>query len=366
MTTTGQRCWIMVPGATLCLLHAWRRAAVESTLCCFVWGPPQDKLAARIAKGSPWNRTGVFRLSTKTPYFATARVWCRYPFVPVQLLAGRMAAWSCMPASRSYVLHAGPPKPLLVQSFNSYTCSILFPKFSTDPDNPVLCIILTKVSPSNRTQQSSTMRQRESHTKHKNPSQALLDGQHPLDEEEQEAVLRALAEDQLVHARMFGTLFGVGAAGLALFFLYATLQQYSSSWMVRYTGELRTVASQKGVLAALAAQSAALTIAAAAMLASVPGRGQFDRGCMPGSLPIKLCLWASAVAAAGGGAYWAAVLRTSTLRYGWEDGWKPELLWLPLGPLAYCLLCVHTTYSLTSTGRELLQLQRLRYSFKKV
>ncbi len=87
---------------------------------------------------------------------------------------------------------------------------------------------------------------------------------------------------------------------------------------------------------------------------------------MPASIQALLLL-ASGIAGTGvSAAYWGAALRRSWVVYGSIDGARWDLLWLPLLPLGYCLVCLYVQYSVSSTGRELRQLQKLKYDHKKV
>jgi hypothetical protein len=54
----------------------------------------------------------------------------------------------------------------------------------------------------------------------------------------------------------------------------------------------------------------------------------------------------------------------SAKAYGWPDGAKLELAWLPAAPLAYILLCQYVVSSFSNTWRELLQLDGMRYELK--
>jgi hypothetical protein len=198
------------------------------------------------------------------------------------------------------------------------------------------------------------------------PASSLLAEEQPLDEQEQDAVLAELEQQQATTMWLFRLLFGVGAAALATFFVYAAWQQQAAPWQVRYTGELRTVTSQGGSVAALALQGAGLAAAAAALLAGLPGRGARARSCLPAPRHTWLLLAAAAAVTAGAGAYWAVALHANVRKWGRANGFHPELMWLPAGPVAYCLLCLYFTHSLSTTSQELQKLQRLRYRFKKV
>jgi hypothetical protein len=194
-------------------------------------------------------------------------------------------------------------------------------------------------------------------------------------------VIREFEDMQASQARAYRALFGLGAAAFAAFFLHAAREQSVRPWEVRYTGELRTVADGGAVVAAFLVQAASLAAAAAALLARLPPaprsraaalarlRGGCGGGCLPpaaGGAAAGAALAAAALGAAAGGAFWAAALRRSVRRYGWERGAHPELLWLPLGPPAYVGVCWLVLRSVAATGREIERLRQLTYTYKKV
>jgi len=75
----------------------------------------------------------------------------------------------------------------------------------------------------------------------------------------------------------------------------------------------------------------------------------------------------TSLAAAGAGClYWSSAMFHSIAKYGYAVGAKWELLWLPFGPVGFCALCWHLLSSLEGTSRELQQLKRLAYDYKKV
>jgi hypothetical protein len=194
----------------------------------------------------------------------------------------------------------------------------------------------------------------------------LLGSEEPLDQLEQEVVVEALAEQQFQQSHTYKLIFGLGAAGLAAFFMHAAYGQHVHPWEARYTGELRSVTSPKAVAWVLLLQGASLAAAAVAMLTQLPQRAARERCCMPADLRTKLCLGASAVGAAAAAVYWGAALVSSARVYGLEHGGHPELLWLPVGPLAFVLACMAVLQGLATTGKDLLELQRLQYNFKQV
>ncbi|KAI8476044.1 MAG: hypothetical protein J3K34DRAFT_516954 [Monoraphidium minutum] len=201
---------------------------------------------------------------------------------------------------------------------------------------------------------------------------AMLARDEPLDEQEQLQVIRDLESMQASQARWFRAVFGAGAAGGAAFFGYAARAQAARPWEVRYTGELRTVVSGGGVVAALLAQSAALAAAAAALLLRLPPRPGTAAAAGPappppdGGAPARRALAAAALAAAGAAAYWGGALARSLRRYGPDHGAHWDLIWLPLAPLAYVLLCWYVIRSVAGTRAEIDKLRRMTYSFKSV
>jgi hypothetical protein len=194
----------------------------------------------------------------------------------------------------------------------------------------------------------------------------ILGQDDPLDETEQRQLIAEFESLQLSQHRTFRTLFGTGAAAGGAFFLLAAHAQAVRPWETRYTGELRTVVSRRGAAAALLLQAAALLAAAAGLLLRLPRRGDRARGCAPAGAAAWGALGAAAAAAGGGAAYWGSALYRSRVKYGAERGAHPELLWLPLAPLAYVILCCYVLRSMAASGREVEQLKKMTYDFKKV
>ncbi|GLI70562.1 hypothetical protein VaNZ11_015485 [Volvox africanus] len=90
----------------------------------------------------------------------------------------------------------------------------------------------------------------------------------PLDEHEQEAVIRefeALSQQQHMKWRL---VIGSGTLAAGIFFLYAAWRQYVDPFGVRYTGELRTAISGDAATTVLIVQALSLLISAAGLLNS--------------------------------------------------------------------------------------------------
>jgi len=195
----------------------------------------------------------------------------------------------------------------------------------------------------------------------------LLKHDEPLDEHEQQEVIAALEEQQLQQGRTFRRIYAAVALGLALFFLYAAIEQHQHPWEVRYTGELRPVTTERAVVGIFLLQAAALGAAALGLLMQLPAAGdRHSRACSAPGGYARLLVGASLGAAAIGCLYWSSALYQSIATYGSAVGAKWELLWLPLGPLGFCVLCSHLLYSLEGTSRELQELRKLAYDYKKV
>lgn len=217
-------------------------------------------------------------------------------------------------------------------------------------------------------QQQTTTHLRSRHMQQHAKVDQLLSNAEPLDAHEQQEVIAALEEQQVQQALTFRRVYAVTALGLAAFFAYAALDQQFHPWEARYTGELRPVTSAAAVVAVLALQSAALLAAALGLLVELPARGNHSssRGCLPPAQQSRVLVGASLLAAGIGCFYWGSAMHHSIERYGRAVGAKWDLLWLPLGPLGYCALCWHLLDSLGRTSRELQQLRKLAYDFKKV
>jgi hypothetical protein len=195
----------------------------------------------------------------------------------------------------------------------------------------------------------------------------LLQAEEPLDEHEQQQVIASLEEAAVQQARTFRRVLAVLALALAAFFAYAAVQQQQHPWEARYTGELRPVTSSAAVVATLLSQAAALTAAGLGLLVELPRAWEHSsRACLPPGQQPRLLVASSVLLAFVGCLYWGAAMYSSIQKYGYATGAKWELLWLPLGPLGYCTLCWYVLSSLGSTSKELQQLRKLAYEFKKV
>lgn len=194
----------------------------------------------------------------------------------------------------------------------------------------------------------------------------MLSQDEPLDEQEQQAVIREFEEMQLAQNRTFRAMFGAIALLAATFFAHAAYSQSIHPWEARYTGELRTVVQSRSVILILSLQAASLLLAALALLRRLPRKQQRERGCAPAGITTWALIAAAAAAAAAGAVYWAAALRRSVAKYGAELGAHWDLAWLPAAPLGYVMLCGYVVHSVTSTGREVEKLKRLAYNYKKV
>jgi hypothetical protein len=76
----------------------------------------------------------------------------------------------------------------------------------------------------------------------------------PLDDTQQEEVVRELYEQYRRQSHTFRLIFGAGGMCLGVFFSHAAIQQHLHPWEARYTGELRTVTRHDAVVASLALQ----------------------------------------------------------------------------------------------------------------
>ncbi|GLC35331.1 hypothetical protein PLESTB_000576400 [Pleodorina starrii] len=189
----------------------------------------------------------------------------------------------------------------------------------------------------------------------------------PLDEQEQEAVIREFEALSLQDHKRWRMVFGGGALAAGIFFLYAAWRQYVEPFGVRYTGELRSTIRADAATALLLLQSASLLASAGGLLTSkLPPPGDRAAGCLPFAVRHRAALWGGAGGAAVGAACWMVVLVRSVQIHGRKYGSHWELAWLPVGPLAACLLCCHVASMLAGTEREIQRLRGYRYRFKKL
>jgi hypothetical protein len=194
----------------------------------------------------------------------------------------------------------------------------------------------------------------------------LLGAGDPLDEQEQQAVIQQLQEEQLAQNRQFKLVFGAGAVLVAAFFAWAGWQQHAHPWEQRFTGELRTVTGQHTVTTVLFLQALSMVWSASALFTDLPQKGDRVRGCSAAGLATQAQLTASVACAATAAVYWAHAMYANIQQHGPQLGAVWDLLWLPLGPLTYSCLCGYVVSMVSSTGKQLRQLQELSYQYKKV
>ncbi|GIL42296.1 hypothetical protein Vafri_314 [Volvox africanus] len=189
----------------------------------------------------------------------------------------------------------------------------------------------------------------------------------PLDEHEQEAVIRefeTLSQQQHLKWRL---VIGGGTLAAGIFFLYAAWRQYIDPFGVRYTGELRTAISGDAATLVLVVQALSLLISAGALLNShLPPPDQREAGCLPFAVRHRVALWLGVGGASLGAVCWTTVLVRMVQLHGRQHGAHLELFWLPVGPVTACLLCCYVAYILTDTEQEIQRLRDYRYRFKKL
>lgn len=194
----------------------------------------------------------------------------------------------------------------------------------------------------------------------------LLSSDQPLADDEQDEVVEVLEEAAVDQARLFRRMFAVVALVIAAFFAFAATSQQKHPWEAQYTGELRTVTSNEAVVAVLGLQAVASALAAAGLLIRLPQPWERSRTCMPPAQQSRFLVATSVILAAFGALYWGSAMYHSIAKYGYAVGAKWELIWLPLGPVAYSLVCWHVLSSLEGTWKELQELKGLGYNHKKV
>jgi hypothetical protein len=199
-----------------------------------------------------------------------------------------------------------------------------------------------------------------------NIADQLLADDQPLDADEQAAVIAELEEQHLQQNRTFKLTFAFVSGAIGVFFLHAALQQQLHPYETRFTGELRPVTNSATVAGMLFLQGLGLLAAAAGLVKELPKKGDRERACMPAGQQVQMMLVNAVALTSVGCIYWSAALWASVQKYGWDVGAKWELVWLPLLPLGVCLLCCYVVHSIQVTARDVRQLRRLQYDFKKV
>uniref|UniRef100_A0A7S0RNN8 Uncharacterized protein n=1 Tax=Chlamydomonas leiostraca TaxID=1034604 RepID=A0A7S0RNN8_9CHLO len=211
------------------------------------------------------------------------------------------------------------------------------------------------------------MKQRVVHTtKELTQQQDPLASNGPLDEDEQEEIVQELELEQLRQTRLWRGCFGVGAMLMAVFFAWASWTQWAHPWSLRMTGELRAATHGNDVVAVLGVQAVALGAVSIALLRKLPKRGERERMCMPYSLSQKLLLGAGILGCAACASYWLSAHARMVQQFGSELGARWELIWVPLGPLAYSGVSLWAASVLARSGAAVAELRSFKYNHKKV
>jgi len=192
----------------------------------------------------------------------------------------------------------------------------------------------------------------------------LLAQQGVLEEEQQEQIVREFELLQGQSARTWRAVFCVGAAFLAAAFFIMACEQHSLPWGQPVTGKLRASKfSSSSMEVALAAQAIAMAGAVVGLYSGIPPRGAApERGCLPASIMQYMWLCLALAISCGCCVYWLAVHWKMVALFGVSLGARYSLLWVPLAPPAYILLCIWVIFSLSSTGKDVQDLKKLRYA----
>ncbi|EFJ42938.1 hypothetical protein VOLCADRAFT_107034 [Volvox carteri f. nagariensis] len=176
----------------------------------------------------------------------------------------------------------------------------------------------------------------------------------PLDEQEQEAVIREFEALSLQDHTRWRIVFGGGALVAGLFFLYAAWRQHVEPFGVRYTGELRSAIRADVATSVLLLQALSLVLSAGSLLTSKlpPAGHRAADGGLPYTTRHRAVMRVGVAGAAVGAVCWTGVLIRMVHLHGRKHGSHWELSWLPLGPLIACLLCGHVASMLTDTEQE--------------
>lgn len=153
------------------------------------------------------------------------------------------------------------------------------------------------------------------------------------------------------------SVFGVVSLVLGMFFLVTGTRQVLTPWEIRITGEFRTVTSSGPLVAVLLLQAWGLFLLGVGLIAS--------RG-IPGSTKwLRRALAVAHTSGVVGACYWLSAMTRKAQRYG-RHHFDWEFLWLPLGPIAYSLVCQNVVHSLSTTNKEVQELRGSMYRLKKV
>mmetsp|Transcript_14182 Transcript_14182/g.37782 ORF Transcript_14182/g.37782 Transcript_14182/m.37782 type:complete len:232 (+) Transcript_14182:113-808(+) len=197
---------------------------------------------------------------------------------------------------------------------------------------------------------------------------ALLDeSKGPLDDEEQEQLIREFEHLHLEQTRTYRVIFGAVGLVLAAFFAWAAFEQHVHPFEQRFTGELRAaIPSSVTVQLLLVIQALALTSTSAGMLQRLPPKGQREKGCMPATLQQWMALRLGLVGSLICCCSWVWAHSRMVQMFGWTVSPRWDLLWIPLAPLTFAASCLWVVSSLDHSAREVALFRGAKYNLKQV
>jgi len=203
------------------------------------------------------------------------------------------------------------------------------------------------------------------------PFDALL-GEEILDKAEQEEVVKAFELMQASQERMWRVCYGVIAYILATLCILDALLQFLQPWQTMRHAWWRGTVEGPSLCLCEVIQGIALTGFGVTLTRGVPSsQGAATDG--PHGIQRTGGMGDRAGSRSLGGA--AGVLLACSLCvavYLWmklsyqDEPYSPAMLWLPLGPLVYCLLCCYVMQMFSGSSSEVARLRGAMYHFKKL
>mmetsp|Transcript_33311 Transcript_33311/g.60204 ORF Transcript_33311/g.60204 Transcript_33311/m.60204 type:complete len:213 (-) Transcript_33311:563-1201(-) len=191
----------------------------------------------------------------------------------------------------------------------------------------------------------------------------ILETEGPLDESEQETLLKEFEEIHFKTTRFWRRALGSVLMLMSTIYFYLFKEQINDPFTTKFTGQLRLVTGRKAASIFLAIQALSLIASSLLLLLRLPNT--IAKSLEEPSRRSMIIMWSSLIGATCSGAYWfSRVSLNSQLQH--KPGFLWDLLWEPAAAMLSCFLAIVTLQGLHDTSERLRSLRADVYRFKKV
>ncbi len=177
-----------------------------------------------------------------------------------------------------------------------------------------------------------------------------------LDAEEQEEVVRRLAQQQAKQSRQWTTVFAMLAVALGAGCFYLAWHQLRDPWGLRHHAYFSGSVNSGIVALAETCSGISLLITAGALHTA-------DTSVSKSSRHHRLLLTSCTISAIIAGLFWVYLGSKATLFQDESVYHSVRYAWLPFGPIAYMLLVHYLLHSFGGTAHEVMSLKSSMYNF---